>query len=151
MAKNAKLHFIAMNGSFGCLPDYCDVFLDRASATEALADNLELEPTQARALLITGFVNCTPGQGADYAQVEECKCPSPHEHQDERNKKSFMEECPEFYEEDGEEEDGEEDETSAHCETSAHSEPHQVSVGDSMPWCTGCNRPVDRCLCGGTL
>ena len=77
-------HYIAMSGSAGCLPDYCEVYpgtkegLD--GAVEGLATLHELNRTQ-RAILRSGFfLRLKSGTGADYAQIEQCNCSDPQIH-----------------------------------------------------------------------
>lgn len=73
-------HFIAMNGSYGCLPDACYVLRTRKDAVDTLADSLELSKRQKAELRQTGSVNCTRSQGADYCEVTECSCSTPWIH-----------------------------------------------------------------------
>lgn len=95
----ARPHYIAMNGTSGCLPDSCDVYLSEESAIEALRDRLELTTDQVNGLSDTHQTACTPEQGAQYASVQICTCHSPWEHQEHMTEAGFIRDCPEFFEE----------------------------------------------------
>lgn len=96
----AKKHYIAMNGEHGCLPDSCNVYVERDSAIESLGGLLELSEGQVTELEETGSVECTPEQGAAYCEVVECSCQSPWEHDDQSGgEKRFRDNSPEFFEE----------------------------------------------------
>jgi hypothetical protein len=71
-------HFIAMSGSVGCLPDYCDVFQRQEEAVGTLADIHELSHRDKNILRSNGYVDVAVG--ADYAQVLECNCDAPQIH-----------------------------------------------------------------------
>lgn len=73
-------HFIAMNGSFGCIPDACYVLRTRKDAVDTMKDSLELSRRQTTELRQTGSVNCTRSQGADYCEISECDCKEPWTH-----------------------------------------------------------------------
>lgn len=95
----ARPHYIAMNGSYGCIPDSCNVYVERTDALRSLEDLLELRGRQAKELDETGHVACTPAQGAAYCSVSTCTCQAPWEHQDGVQASQFVKECPEFFEE----------------------------------------------------
>lgn len=92
-------HFIAMNGSHGCLPDSCNVYLSERAAVDYLISLLGLSKRQKRELLSCGITECRQDQGAEYCEVTECECSSPHEHQDGETEEGFRENNPEFYDE----------------------------------------------------
>ena len=89
-------HYIGMNGSHGCLPDSCNVYLTRRDAAMALVSLLELSKRQERDLLAHDYVECRPEQGAEYCGVIECSCTAPHKHQDGETEESFYRNSPEF-------------------------------------------------------
>lgn len=73
-------HFIAMNGSHGCLPDACYALRTHKDAVETLVESLELTRSQARELQRTDIVECKPSQGADYCEIIPCDCSTPWNH-----------------------------------------------------------------------
>lgn len=75
-------HYIGMNGSFGCLPDYCASYDSRQDAIADLTVNLDLTDEQIDALRCNGIVGCTPDQGAAYASITTCNCGEPEVHND---------------------------------------------------------------------
>jgi len=75
-------HYIAMNGTRGCLPDSCSAYETKQAAIEWLTELLELTEEQAAELERVNFVPCTDEQGAEYAEITECTCLKPWEHGD---------------------------------------------------------------------
>jgi len=80
-------HYIAMGGSYGCLPDNCAVYKTPKDAVEGLNSIYELSTRQVRELRRTGSVLLTRGQGGEYYEWSECKwsecnCPEPWIHDD---------------------------------------------------------------------
>lgn len=71
-------HYIAMSGSSGCLPDFCEPFQKRKEAVDALGDLHEMTRKEKEALRSSGYVTLTVG--ADYAEVKECQCVTPGIH-----------------------------------------------------------------------
>ena len=75
-------HYISMSGSFGCLPDFCDVSTDRDNAVDTLVSLFELGKTRERHLDRDGFLNLSPRDGAEYCEVISCDCENPNVHSD---------------------------------------------------------------------
>jgi hypothetical protein len=77
-----KVHFIAMSGSYGCIPDNVTVFEKRIDAVRHLIDLFELPVNGSRAndLRITRYTDLGQGFGADYAEVQKCNCDHPEIH-----------------------------------------------------------------------
>lgn len=77
-------HFIAMSGSSGCLPDYCEVYQGTeeglAAAVEGLDNLFELTKEQLRVLRKNRYLNLGAGAGADYCEVIRCLCATPGVH-----------------------------------------------------------------------
>jgi hypothetical protein len=91
-------HYIGMNGSYGCLPDSCDVYESHEDAVQSLADLLELTDDQITELR-TGHTDCTHEQGAAYASVDECICQHPWEHSNSvTSEKQFRRDYPDMCE-----------------------------------------------------
>lgn len=77
----AHTHFIAMAGLHGCIPIYCDVFPNYASAVESLAQIHELGKNRTRELRRNGYLELNLGRdGNEYAEISECSCDNPQEH-----------------------------------------------------------------------
>lgn len=62
-------HYIAMNGSHGCLPDNADVYETVGDAVEGLDFIFEFSTRQKREL-----------KRADYCEIVECACKNPEVH-----------------------------------------------------------------------
>lgn len=75
-----KTHYVGMNGTSGCIPDSFRAYHSLSDAVDSLSDLLELTKGQRKELHSSGYVACTPEQGADYAEISECDCPAPWEH-----------------------------------------------------------------------
>lgn len=73
-------HFIAMNGSYGCIPD----------AVDTLVDSLELSRRQTTELRQTGSVACKRSQGADYCEISECTCDTPWSHDEQATEEEWQ-------------------------------------------------------------
>jgi len=74
---NQKIHFIAMSGDIGCIPDSCHAFTNRNDAIQYLIDALELSPhgkktTHLRKFGYTDLEKYT--FGAEYASITKCDC-----------------------------------------------------------------------------
>ncbi len=80
--KTAKqlTHYIAMNGSHGCLPDSCSAYQYRMDAIDSLVSSLDLTTRQRQELIRMGDVECKPAQGAEYCEVVSCQCSTPWVH-----------------------------------------------------------------------
>ena len=71
------LHFIAMSGDRGCIPDSCHAFLQRHQAIDWLIELLELRPhgTNAEDLRKFGYTSLQKyAFGAEYAEIQKCSC-----------------------------------------------------------------------------
>lgn len=77
-------HFIAMSGTYGCIPDNIHVFEKRLDAVKYIIDIFELPRygSKAEDLRKTGYVELGHDFGADYAEIEECNCSHPEIHDD---------------------------------------------------------------------
>ena len=75
-----KLHYIAMYGDRGCLPDGCHSFDDRTSAIKWLVATLDLPPhgNIATKLHDFGYAEMMKYEyGAEYAEIKKCDCDTP--------------------------------------------------------------------------
>jgi hypothetical protein len=89
------MHFIAMAGLHGCLPNYCEVFPDRAAAIESLADLHELGKRRTSELRQTGYLTLSLHRdGNEYAEIVECACPTPWIHSDSQTEADWQKEQP---------------------------------------------------------
>jgi hypothetical protein len=77
-----KRHFIAMSGSHGCIPDYCDVFPEYQAAVDSLADMFELGRTRKARLLADRTLELSSEDGAEYCEIQTCDCDNPGTHSD---------------------------------------------------------------------
>lgn len=98
-----KTHYIAMSGIGGCLPSSCDVHETLKEAVESLKQFYELSQRQVKELKKFRIVDLRKDQGNEYAEIMECKCNEPGEHQDETSVEDFKSENLSFYEEEEEE------------------------------------------------
>lgn len=73
-------HYIAMNGSYGCIPDACYVLKTRKDAVDTMIDQFDLSRAKARELRQRGSLSFGSGFGADYCEVLECDCAEPWIH-----------------------------------------------------------------------
>lgn len=89
--KRMPTHFIAMNGASGCIPDSCSTHESFEDAVEYCNDLLELSDEQVEELKETQYVRCTDEQGADYAEISECACLKPWEHDEDLSPDDFPE------------------------------------------------------------
>ena len=84
MSKNE--HFIAMSGTFGCIPDNIAAFPTYSEAVQHLIDVFDLPPygKKAKKLRECGYVTLDEDGGpnsseirdfgADYAEIVKCEC-----------------------------------------------------------------------------
>jgi len=93
-----KKHFIAMAGICGCLPNFCESYETKKGAVETLASIHELSKRATRELSRdcylsldihkrrTYFINHKRRtyfiNGNGYAEIQECDCDSPEDHND---------------------------------------------------------------------
>ena len=83
---STKQHFIAMSGTFGCIPDNIAAFPNYSEAVQHLIDVFDLPPygKKAKGLRECGYVvldeDGGPNSseirefGADYAEIQKCTC-----------------------------------------------------------------------------
>ena len=81
-----KEHFIAMSGTFGCIPDNIAAFPNYSEAVQHLIDVFDLPPygKKAKKLRECGYVTLDEDGGpnsseirdfgADYAEIVKCEC-----------------------------------------------------------------------------
>lgn len=81
-----KLHYIAISGAKGCLPDYCQSFAARKDAIDSLVALFELAPRGkfTQQLETCDYVSFPKHlfAGADYAEIQKCACDNPSIHND---------------------------------------------------------------------
>lgn len=74
-------HYIAMNGSHGCLPDNADVYETVGDAVEGLDFIFEFSTRQKRELKRNLYLELGGAEdGADYCEIVECACKNPEVH-----------------------------------------------------------------------
>lgn len=85
------MHYIAMSGSYGCIPDHCEVFETLTDAVEDLVQLFELGKDRAIRLrdnrhiqLELSPVERNQGRhfGAEYCEIHTCACDTPEIHSD---------------------------------------------------------------------
>ena len=79
-----KLHYIAMSGNRGCIPDYCQAFDNRGDAIASLIQLFELSPRGKHVanLKTYGYTSFEKGieYGAEYAEIIKCSCANKNIH-----------------------------------------------------------------------
>ena len=72
----SKEHFIAMSGSYGCLPDNVMVFERKSEAVNHIINTFELALYGRKAdnLREVGYADLGGDYGADYAEIVRCTC-----------------------------------------------------------------------------
>lgn len=80
-----KVHFIAMSGSYGCIPDNIAAFEKRTDAIKHIINLFELPVYGCKAdhLRKTRYVDLGGDFGADYAEIVKCNCGHIEVHNDE--------------------------------------------------------------------
>ena len=80
-----KPHFIAMSGSYGCLPDNVTVFERKSEAVNHIINTFELALYGRKAddLRKTGYTDLGGDYGADYAEIVKCNCSNSGIHEEE--------------------------------------------------------------------
>jgi len=97
----AKVHYIALGGLSGCLPNFCDVCIDKSSAYDYIGLIHDLSASYIRKLAGSdGYIPLNLHKhGNEYAEIIECDCNHPEDHQDTYlDRHSFYLNNPEFYE-----------------------------------------------------
>lgn len=75
-------HYIAMNGSHGCLPDNADVYDTVDDAVVGLDSIFEFSKAQRKELRRDYYLELKgPEDGADYCEIVECDCKHPEQHE----------------------------------------------------------------------
>lgn len=77
-----SIHYVAMSGMHGYLPDYVSCYGDLNSAAGAMTFMFELDSQASyRKLVNTGYLELNPKtDGAEYIEIIECNCSNPKEH-----------------------------------------------------------------------
>ena len=77
------IHYIAMSGIHGCLPQYCAACDTIRDAVDSLASLHELGKNRQRELRRDLYLELNPNRdGAEYAEIVECDCDDPDCHND---------------------------------------------------------------------
>lgn len=92
--KKQLLHYIAMGGEHGCLPDNCSAYRRKGDAVEGLDDIYELSRRQKISLRQFGIVELRRSQGGAYCEISECTCDSPWEHDEQGSREDWPEYIP---------------------------------------------------------
>ena len=73
---STKQHFIAMSGSYGCIPDNIATFERKADAIYHIICTFELALYGRKAdnLREVGYADLGGDYGADYAEIVRCTC-----------------------------------------------------------------------------
>lgn len=78
-----KTHYIAMAGLKGYLPNYCQAHNTRKEAVDDLCEMHELTLPRIKELRKYGYVDLNIHKhGNEYAEVTECSCDNPEQHND---------------------------------------------------------------------
>ena len=78
-----KRHWIARNGSYGCLPDSSITCATKREAAETMAAIFDDVPGVKTALLRDEYLDLAERScGADYAEIVPCDCADPGCHND---------------------------------------------------------------------
>lgn len=75
------MHYLAMSGSSGCIPDYMQSHDDWGSAVEDLAGLFDLSEQAETLLRVHGYLGLTKEDGADYCEIVLCDCANAHLHE----------------------------------------------------------------------
>lgn len=77
------LHYIAMAGLHGCMPNLCEAHGTYDEAVDSLIDTHELGKRRAAELRQNGYIELNLHRdGNEYAEVTECDCPDLECHND---------------------------------------------------------------------
>ena len=77
-----KLHYIGMSGQHGYLPQYTILTESVKEAVDDLSSLHELSRRQRKELRQDRTTELTPDQGAEYAEIVECYCDTPEDHEE---------------------------------------------------------------------
>lgn len=75
-------HYIAMSGSHGCLPDFCQSAYTHDQAVDTLVNLFELGRRRAAILKSDNYLELAPIDGAQYCEIDTCECDDPSVHND---------------------------------------------------------------------
>jgi len=79
----ANVHYIAMSGIHGCLPQYCASHSTIRDAVEDLATLHEIGKNRQRTLRHDLYLELNSERdGAEYCEIAECDCDDPDCHND---------------------------------------------------------------------
>ena len=77
------MHYVAMSGMRGCIPNSCHAYDKRNEAIADLVDTFNLHGIRAFDLLRYGYTALVLSiHGAEYAEIVECNCDNPEVHND---------------------------------------------------------------------
>ena len=77
------MHYIAMSGEYGCLPDNCGSYETEADAVDSLISLFGLSKSRAKDLRNSLYLDLNARRdGASYCEVTECDCDDPDCHND---------------------------------------------------------------------
>ena len=81
--KKHSIHYIAMSGDHGYLPDHCEVYCCLESAVDDLASLFELGRNRRAELKRNMYLELNSNRdGAEYCEIEECDCDDMSVHSD---------------------------------------------------------------------
>ena len=76
------IHYIAMSGTHGCLPDHCQSHTTYDAAVNGLCDLFELGRTRRSRLSRGKYLELTAKDGAEYCEIVSCDCADAESHND---------------------------------------------------------------------
>jgi len=81
--KMGKIHYIAMAGLHGYMPQYCASFPCHKDASDSLVQLHELDRNHELDLIRDSYTELNlKDHGNEYAEIIECDCDSPNDHND---------------------------------------------------------------------
>jgi len=81
--ESKQVHFVAMAGLHGCLPNYCDYYETYNNAVEGLAQIHELGRDRTRILKRDSYLELNIRRdGNEYCEIVNCDCDIPELHSD---------------------------------------------------------------------
>ena len=84
MSKERRVHYVAMAGLHGCIPQHCEVYKTYNEAVDDLASLHDLGRRRRRSLRRNGYLKldvCRDGN--EYCEIRECDCQEPQAHSSE--------------------------------------------------------------------
>ena len=77
------MHYIAMAGLCGCLPNVCESHNSREEAVESMSSLHELGQKRTASLHKSGYIDLSIHRdGNEYIEISECDCDDPGSHND---------------------------------------------------------------------